>query len=71
LEKVKRVYLFRGGCQPYSAGSQFPSACTSNPETGLVLTVEDLARALLQLSADDRARLAAILVGERTQGMGK
>ncbi len=37
--------------------------CTSNAETGPAQTVEALAAALLGLSAADRARLAAILLG--------
>jgi hypothetical protein len=49
-----------------SPSSGCTSGCTSNAETGPTLTVEALAAALLGLSSADRARLAAMLLGQQT-----
>jgi len=42
------------------------TACTSKGESGQADPVAALAAALLNLSPDDRARLAAMLVGKQT-----
>jgi hypothetical protein len=43
------------------------SACTSEPKTVHTDPVADLAAALSALSADDRARLAALLLGQQPE----
>jgi hypothetical protein len=48
-----------------SAPNACSAACTSNAETAPPLTVEALAAALLGLSLADRARLAALLLGQQ------
>jgi hypothetical protein len=64
---------FSGQCNASETGKGLaesaPNACTSagtsNAETGTTLTVEALAAALLGLSPADRARLAAMLLGQQ------
>jgi hypothetical protein len=48
-----------------SPSSGCTSGCTGNVETGPTPTVEALAAALLGLSPADRARLAAMLLGQQ------
>jgi hypothetical protein len=63
---------FRGGCDAGDTGkglatkeqSGCTSGCTSNPEIGKTLTLEDLAAALVNLSPGDRAKLAALLTDQ-------
>ncbi len=60
------------GLAPTDSGA-CTAACTSKPETVQAGTVEALAAALQALSPADRARLAALLVGqpaEQAEGKG-
>ncbi len=62
----------RGQGVTASLSDRCTSGCTSNPETGpAMLSVEALTAALQALSPTDRARLAALLVGEQGEGAGK
>jgi hypothetical protein len=55
--------------QPIPSGCT--SGCTSEAKTDNAVTVEALAAALQALSAVDRARLAALLMGEQPEGTGR
>ena len=54
-----------------SISSSCTSGCTRNPEISNSLALEDLAAALVSLSAEDRAKLAAMLRGEQSEGAGR
>lgn len=68
-EGQRKSLVHREDTEVVSAGCT--GGCTRNQETGKPLPLEDLAAALVSLSAVDRAKLAAMLSDERADGTSR